>query len=70
MDGKTVIKAFASFVVGVLAYCAIIAPLTNEGSYGSVVFEKLTSIGIAYTAIAIVLCAIWLAAIALIKKKR
>lgn len=70
MDWKTVIKAFGWVVAGVLAYCVIIAPLTNEGSYGAVVSEKLTSIGIAYTAIAIVLCALWLAVIALIRKKR
>lgn len=41
MDPRRVLKAFGAVIVGVIAYCVLVAPLVKEGSYSDVVRDTL-----------------------------
>ena len=46
MDPRRVLKAFGAVIVGVIAYCVLVAPLVKEGSYSDVVRDTLASVGV------------------------
>ena len=41
-------------IVGVIAYCVLVAPLVKEGSYSDVVRDTLASVGVGYCAAIVV----------------
>ena len=45
MNPRRVLKAFGAVIVGVIAYCVLVAPLVKEGSYSDVVRDTLASVG-------------------------
>ncbi|AWB82576.1 hypothetical protein C3B44_09690 [Corynebacterium yudongzhengii] len=42
-------QAFLAVIVGIWAYCLVVAPMLTEGSYTEVVAEKSREIGIGFT---------------------
>ena len=68
MDPRRVLKAFGAVIVGVLAYCVLVAPLVKEGSYSDVVRDTLASVGVGYCAV--VVGALWLGVIAVINRRQ
>ena len=69
MDPRRVLKAFGAVIVGVIAYCVLVAPLVKEGSYSDVVRDTLASVGVGYCAI-VVVGALWLGVIAVINRRK
>ena len=70
MDPRRVLKAFGAVIVGVLAYCVLVAPLVKEGSYSDVVRDTLASVGVGYCAVVVVVGALWLGVIAVINRRK
>ena len=66
MDPRRVLKAFGAVIVGVIAYCVLVAPLVKEGSYS----DTLASVGVGYCAVVVVVGALWLGVIAVINRRK
>jgi len=70
MDPRRVLKAFGAVIVGVIAYCVLVAPLVKEGSYSDIVRDTLASVGVGYCAAVVVVGALWLGVIAVINRRK
>ena len=69
MDPRRVLKAFGAVIVGVIAYCVVVAPLVKEGNYGDIVRDTLASVGVGYSAAAVIIGAVWLGILTVLKRR-
>lgn len=56
----TVINAFSSITLGVLAYCFIVAPLIKESTYQEVASSTFIHIGLEYLLVAVIISVVWI----------
>lgn len=69
-DPKSVLRGLASALLGVIAYCAVVAPVFKEGSYWETTKESFGTIGLGFSAAIILVGALWLVSIHFVNKRQ
>ncbi|AEQ07196.1 hypothetical protein LJU02_08470 [Corynebacterium pseudotuberculosis] len=59
-DPKSVLRGLASALLGVIAYCAVVAPVFKEGSYWESAKENFSAIGVGFSAAIVLVGVLWL----------
>lgn len=65
-DTRNILKSFLCVIAGVWAYCLVIAPIFSDQAYAEVAASSAKNIGIGFTLVALLICALW---IAVVRKK-
>lgn len=69
-DPRSVMKGFGSVLLGIAAYCVLVAPIFKEGSYREVVTETFLNVGLGFGITIVVIAAIWLGVLALMRRSQ
>ncbi|MDO5031910.1 hypothetical protein [Corynebacterium sp.] len=59
-DPKSVIRSVVSVLLGIAAYCVIVAPLFKSGAYWENVKETYASVGVGLSTAVLVIGVVWL----------
>lgn len=69
-DPKSVLRGLASALLGVIAYCVVVAPVFKEGNYWEITKESFSTIGLGFSAAIILVGVLWLVIIHFVNKRQ
>lgn len=67
-DPKSVVKGIVAALLGVIAYCAVVAPLFKDGPYREVVADTFATTGFGLGLAIFLVGAVWLGALAFLRR--